>query len=148
MNSGETFGWESHGGFELIIPLQNIWLRFPPPEGFPIHGPAHPGEMSMDGDWVIASMHDALEEGRLKAMFGVSSSDRHVKGAVVAIEVGKFADHFREYVEIFRIKEAAFSAAMGGDHFHAAFQREGEDPRVREFLADYGHGMFASGVSE
>ena len=55
-DAGETFRRKPHRQLELIIPFQNIWIRFAPPEILPTDETVHPGEMAVDRDGEVAAM--------------------------------------------------------------------------------------------
>jgi hypothetical protein len=122
MNPGKNFGWKAHGEFELIVAFEDIRLAFPTAESFPIDESFKPGEVAVDGDGIIAAVDHAAEERFAEAVGDVTSANRNVEGAVVAVKIFEALRHAGEDVEVFRVEEAAFGSAMGRDGGDAAFE--------------------------
>src|SRR5205807_2490591 len=111
---------------QLIVSFQNVRLPFPTSKTFPIHKSLQPGEMAVDGDGIIAAMDHAAEEWFAKTFGNVASANRNIEGAGVAVQILEAFNQADKNVEIFRIEEATFGAAMSGDSDDAAFQRQGQ----------------------
>src|ERR1041385_1311742 len=147
-NAGERFGWKAHGHLELIIALEDVWLALPPAKGFPGHRAAQPGEVAVNRHGIIAPLDQSRHQRLAQTFRDVAPADGHVEGAGVAVKPGKAAGHLGEDVKVFRVKQAAFGSAMGGDYRDAAFQRQGQNARIGKVAADDRQGMFPAGVRE
>src|ERR1043166_5776509 len=126
-NAGERFGWKAHGHLELIIALEDVWLALPPAKGFPGHRAAQPGEVAVNRHGIIAPLDQSRHQRLAQTFRDVAPADGHVEGAGVAVKPGKAAGHLGEDVKVFRVKQAAFGSAMGGDYRDAAFHRQGQN---------------------
>src|SRR5690348_5730007 len=104
--------------------------------------------MAVNGHRIVAAMQDSAHERFAQTFGNVTSANRNVEGAGVAVKVFEAFGHASKDVEVFGIEEAAFGPAMGRDGGDAAFERQSENPRIGVFSANNGNCMLAAGVSQ
>ena len=148
MYPSKNFWREAHGDFELIVAFKDILVVLPAAESFPIDETLLPCEMAVNGNWIVAAVNHAVDEGFAEAFGDVAATDGSIECAGIAVEIFEASGHADEDMEVVGIEEATFGGAMGGDGGDAALEGQGEDARVSVFGADHWKCMFAAGVGK
>jgi len=148
MDAGEDFGREAHGDFELIVAFEDIRVVFPAAEGFPIDESFRPGEVAMDGDWIITAMDHAVDERFAEALGNVATTDGAIEGADIAVKILEAFGHANKDVEVVGIEETTFGGAMSGDGGDAAFEGQGKDSGIGVFGFYDRQRVLAAGVGK
>jgi len=148
MDPGKNFRRKAHGDFELVIAFEDIRVVFAGAESFPIDETLLPCEMAVDGDWIIAAVNQAAEEGFAEAFGNVAATDGSIESAGIGVEILEAFGHANKDVEVVGIEETTFGGAMGGDGGDAAFEGQSKDARVSVLGPNDGKGVFAAGMGE
>src|SRR5207247_1577593 len=98
--SGKSFRTKSHRPLQLVIAFQHVRDPFALAKILPTDKSLEPRPVAKDRHREITPMQEPQGQRLLAAFRDVASANRHIEGAVVAVQPGKTPRHFDERSEI------------------------------------------------
>src|SRR5690349_19604304 len=105
---------KAHRAFQSVILLDDVVDLFTVPKRLPSDETLRPCPVPINGDRIIAAMHQPLYYSRLKTGARMAAANRNVESARVAVKIRMFRQHLAKISKVFRVCKPAFGRAMRG----------------------------------